>query len=367
MSTIVHLTAPAQYGGLERVVGGLAAATAARGHRVVVFAALSPGTPLPAWLADLRAQDVIVEPFHVGNRAYLRERAEVRRLLQRERPLVAHTHGYRSDVLHRGVAHGLRIPVVSTAHGFASQRGSGLSLNERAQVWSWKRFDRVVVVSTPLLEHLVRLGVPRDRLVLIRNGLVAPPVLLARSEARAALGLPQSAHVVGWVGRMSGEKDPKLALEAFAAADFAGSVLCFVGDGPERTACEALAGSLNIRERVRFAGVRTDAATLFAALDCLLLSSRTEGTPMTILEAALAEVPIVATAVGGVPDVVGADGLLVGAGDAAALSAALVAVARERSEAKQRATRLRERLIDVDRRADWVGRHLELYEALQPQ
>lgn len=366
MSTIVHLTAPAQFGGLERVVSGLAAATAARGHRVVVFASLSPGVSVPPWLPTLAAQGVAVEVLHVGNRAYLRERGAVRALLRRERPLAVHTHGYRSDILHRGVARGLGIGTVSTAHGFASQRSSGLSLNERLQVWSWKHFDRVVSVSTPLLEHLVRLGVPRERLVLIRNGLVAPPRLLPRAEARTALGLAQSAHVVGWVGRMSGEKDPKLAVEAFAAAAVPNAVLCYIGDGPDRHACELHASALGIRDRVRFAGPRDDAATLLAAFDTLLLSSRTEGTPMTILEAAQADVPIVATAVGGVPDVVGADGLLAGAGDAPGLAAALQAVADDRAAAKERAQRLHTRLVEVDRRADWVGRYLELYEALRP-
>ncbi len=359
----MHLTAPAQFGGLESVVSGLASASAARGHDVTVFLALSPSAPVPSWTAALERAGVRIAAEHVGNRAYLTERRLVRALLARVNPDIVHTHGYRSDVLHAGVAHGRGIPVVSTAHGFSGKIG-GLAFNERMQVWSWRRFDRVVAVSDALQAHLVSLGVPATRLTVIRNGLIAPPPPLDRDEARRALGIPASPFVVGWVGRLSAEKDPLLAVEAFSALNEDSAVLCVVGDGPERAVCEARAEALGIGGRVHFVGAKPDAAQLLSAFDALLLSSRTEGTPMIILEAALATVPIVATAVGGVPAVVGGDGLLCPPGDAQALGRALQSVLKDRAGARERAAVLSARLRAEEEQDDWVGQYLALYHSL---
>ena len=103
MITIAHLTAPAQFGGLERVVAGLCRETVARGHRVVLIATLSPGAPLPAWAEVLRDAGVAVEPLHLSSREYLAERRVVRELLRRHGAQVVHTHGYRQDALHAGL------------------------------------------------------------------------------------------------------------------------------------------------------------------------------------------------------------------------------------------------------------------------
>jgi len=358
---IAHIAAPALFGGLERVLCGLARMQQRRGHEVMVVAVLSPGAAVPPFLPPLAEAGVRVEVHHIGNRAYLGERRLVRGLLRAAGSEVVHTHGYRPDFLHRGVARSLGLPMVSTAHGFASQK-PGLSLQERLQVYAWRRFDRVVAVSEPLEAHLLRLGVPRARLVRIRNGFVASPDALARAEARDELGLGPDALVAGWIGRMSAEKDPVLAVEALAASGNTEAQLCFIGDGPLRAAVLARAATLGLEGRVHSAGARPEAARFLAAFDALVLSSRTEGTPMTILEAAMAGVPIVATAVGGVPDVVGADGLLVASGDAAGLARALDATLGDSQTAKSRARRFRERLEADEATNDWVGQYLALYE-----
>lgn len=359
---IAHIAAPAAFGGLERVLAGLASAQRSRAHNVMVIAVISPGAAIPPFLAPLADVGVRVEAHHVGNRDYLGERRLVRRLLREARSQVVHTHGYRPDFLHRGVARALGLPIVSTAHGFASQK-PGLSLHERLQVWAWRRFDRVVAVSEPLEAQLLNLGVPRGRLMRIRNGFVASPDVLSSEDARRELGLPAEVPVVGWIGRMSGEKDPVLAVEAFAALGASKAHFCFIGDGPLRDACRARATDLGIADRVHLGGSRPEAARYLAAFDLLLLSSRTEGTPMTILEAAMAGVPIVATSVGGVPDVVGTDGALVPHGNAAALGAAIGA-SLGTEDAARNADRLRTRLQREEAMNDWVGSYEALYRSV---
>lgn len=360
---IAHIAAPALFGGLERVLSGLARAQVARGHSVMVVAILSPGAAVPSFLAPLSAAGVRVETHHVGNRAYLAERRLVRRLLRDAGTEVVHTHGYRPDFLHLGVARRLRLPIVSTAHGFASHK-PGLALQERLQVFAWKRFDAVVAVSEALAQHLRSLGVPPGRLSQIRNGLVTSPDPLSRDDARQGLGLPDSVPVIGWVGRLSAEKDPVLAVDALATSGTSDAHLCFIGDGGLREACLSRAAQLGLGDRVHLQGSRPEAARYLAAFDLLLLSSRTEGTPMTILEAVAAGVPVVATAVGGVPAVLGCDALLVGPQDAAALGAALRQALSDPTAARVRAAAVQSRLARDEAASDWVDAYLALYARL---
>lgn len=363
MSVIAHVTAPGQFGGLERVVAGLASASASRGHRVVLVMTLEPGHSVPAWAQALEPHGVLLRPLAIANRDYLGERRAVRMVLRDVRAKVVHTHGYRSDVLSRAIAHGLGLPALSTAHGFASTGGVG-RLYEWLQVRAWRRFDAVVAVSAPLMERLRSAGVPESRLVLIRNGVTASSSMITRNEARARMGLDTKAPIVGWVGRMSDEKDPVLALEAFGRTVTPGAQLVMIGDGALRLRCEDRARTLGIADRVRMEGARSDAPEVVSAFDALILSSRTEGTPMVILEAAMAGVPVVATAVGGVPDMLGSEGRTTPPGDADGLARALDETLQDRDASSVRAERLRARLRDVAMGEDWVAKYLDLYARL---
>jgi glycosyltransferase involved in cell wall biosynthesis len=361
---ILHVTAPAAFGGLERVVEALARRTAALGHQVQVAMALSPNDPVPAWSASLEAAGVRAIPLHLSSRAYLAERRAIRALGRAHGTDVMHTHGYRSDVLHLGVARRLGVPIVSTAHGFAS-RTPGYSRNERLQVWAWRRFDAVVAVSEPLRAQLESFRVPFERLHLIRNGIAGGSVPLARAEARRRLALPAEGGVIGWVGRLSDEKHPLLAIESFALLAAPEATLCIIGDGPLREACAVRAHELGVADRVVFAGAHPDAAPLMSAFDLLLLSSRTEGTPMVVLEAASAAVPVVSTAVGGVPALLGdAGGWLATPGDSSALAEALRAAFGDRAERLRRGAALQAAVQSRAAGDDWVERYVALYERL---
>lgn len=362
--TIAHITAPGAFGGLERVVSGLTAALVARDADVVLIAVLEPGVPTPAWMAPLAAAAVRVEVLHVGARDYFVERWHVRSLLERHGVQVIHTHGYRPDLVHGGHARRSGIGTVSTVHGFTRTGGLKGRLNEWLQLRALRRFDAVVAVSKPLVEKLTSVGVSTDRIVLIPNAISGASRPLDRGDARAALSLPTDGRVVGWVGRMSHEKAPITMLEAFARTSTTDVILCFIGDGPERDACRQRAESLGVAARVRFAGALPDAARFLPAFDVLGLSSRTEGTPMVLLEAGLAGIPIVATRVGGVPDLLGDGGHLVPADDPAALAAAVDAVLADRHAAAVRAAALRARLQTESSADAWVARHLELYQRL---
>jgi len=175
------------------------------------------------------------------------------------------------------------------------------------------------------------------------------------------LGLPADAVVAGWVGRMSREKGPDVVVAALRDEDANHVTLCMVGEGPLRAELAERTVSGH-GARVLWAGAVPDAGRLFAAFDVLVLSSRTEGTPMVLFEAMDAGVPIVATRVGGVPDVIGpGEAILVPPENPAALRAAVLEALADEEEAQRRAARAASRLKDVFGAEAWLAAHEAIY------
>ena len=334
---VTHILAPAHVGGLERVVQGLARGHAGRGERVTVIAVLEHGQSCQ--FAEELGGAVEMTVIRAGARAYLKERSLIRAALRAGRPDVVHTHGFRPDVIGGSAARSLGIPVVSTVHGFTGG-GWRIELYERLQCRALGSADAVVAVASDTARRLIERGVPAERIQVIPNGWTGhdtPP--LERSEARVALGLPRDATVVGWVGRMSSEKAPLLLVRAVERmTDDHRPLVIFIGDGPERATCERAVALAGLGDSVRFVGNVQRAARVFRAFDVFCLTSDTEGTPIALLEAMAAGVPIVATAVGGVPDILSDESAwLVEPRDADALARAVTEALERRAEADERA------------------------------
>ena len=188
--------------------------------------------------------------------------------------------------------------------------------------------DGVISVSQASLDNAVDLygfdGVPRE---VIPGGIDVEQLRprQARSDTRQQLTTPADAVVVVAVGGIVPEKRPDRLLRAFAAARQQAGVnlvLWFVGDGVLRPEMQALAASLGVAEAVRFAGYQEDVASFLAAADVFALASDTEGTPAVVLEAGYLRLPVVATAVGGIPECIkdGETGLLAAREDEAAFA-----------------------------------------------
>jgi glycosyltransferase involved in cell wall biosynthesis len=164
---------------------------------------------------------------------------------------------------------------------------------------------------------------------------------------------------------MSREKAPDIVIRALAEAPLADATLSMIGDGPEREHVVSLAASLGVADRVRWHGVRADASALLTAFDVLVLSSRTEGTPLILLEAMAAGVPIVATRVGGVPEVVPQEhALLVEPERPDRLAAAIAGALRDPEASARRADRARGRLAEHYGVEGWVARYDAVYDSI---
>jgi|SRR5882672_1636494 len=365
MSRILHILAPGDFGGLERVVEYLAAGLARRGHEVHVAAVLDAGCREPASLRSLRQTGVAVHPVPIPVRAYWRERAAIDGLCRMIHPTVVHTHGYRPDVVDAGVAQRHGIPVVSTVHGF-----TGGGWKNRCYEWlqraAWRRFEAVVVVSRPLVERLARAGVPRERIHLVPNAWGGARRGLERGAARRALAVPDGRFHVGWVGRLSREKGADVLIDALGHLADVPLTVSVIGAGRDGRALRQQAGALGVSDRIVWRGIVGDAGVLFSAFDVFVLSSRTEGTPIALFEAMAADVPVVASRAGGVPDVVTeAEALLVPPGDPRALAAAIRSVWRDPDGAARRASAARARLACDFGVEPWVATYDAIYAGLR--
>jgi glycosyltransferase involved in cell wall biosynthesis len=360
---IVHVLAPAQAGGLERVVHALAIGQQRAGHAVLAVPIVDRWIDDHSFAAPLARAGVEIQPLVVPPRAYLRERAMLRDLLDRAAPDVLHSHGYHTDVVDGGVARRAGIATVSTAHGFTGGPWRNRVYEAIARV-ALRRFDAVVAVSRPLAEDLQRSGVARDRIHMVPNAWSRIATPLGRAEARHVLGLDPSRFTVGWVGRMTHEKGLDVFVDAMAALTDLPLAACAVGEGPERAAQEARGLRAGLGDRIRWTGLVREAGRYFRAFDLLVLSSRTEGVPMVLLEAAAEGVPVVATAVGGIPDVVSSnEAILIAPERPDALAAAVRDVFNGPADAVRRADAARQRVGREFAEPAWLARYADVYAA----
>lgn len=365
---VLHVLAPGRVGGLESVVLALAAGQLHAGHEVRVACVLPRGDDAGhPFLIALASEGVEAVRLPFGGRDYLKERAAVRDLCRHLPPDIVHTHGYRPDVVDSGVARATGIPTVTTVHGFTGG-GWRNRLYERLQIVAFRRMSAVVAVSRPLKDLLTSRGVSAECLHLIPNAYRAQGTPLDRGPARRALAIPEdSAYVLGFVGRLSAEKGADIFLDALARIVDERWHAVIIGDGPGRDDLRERARALGIADRVHWAGLVPDAGSLYSAFDAFVLSSRTEGTPIALFEAMACERPIVATRVGGVPDVVTeADAVLVEP-DAASVAAGIRRTITEVDASRARGVSARRMLHARFAPAPWLDQYAELYHSLVAQ
>lgn len=320
-----------QIGGSERVGVDLALEFKRRGYQVVCFAFHDSDGPMRAQLeaAGIRCLDMNYDPFSgvLGRVLYL---WKFWRMLRKERISALHVHHTAALILCGIPARLARVRLVMTEHAIKWREQP----QNRRPARHYCRYAREITVVEPgQAEYFhTELGVPADRVHYVANAVRAVTrTPEAVSRMRQKLGIAAEVFAFFYVGRLNAIKDLGTLLTAFAALppQVSGRVrLYLVGEGSERAMLEARRDELGLAERVTFLGARHDVAGVLLAADAFVMSSISEGLPMVLLEAMAAGVPCVATAVGGIPGLLGSDrGLSVPRQDSAALAAAMAAVA----------------------------------------
>jgi glycosyltransferase involved in cell wall biosynthesis len=381
---ILRVIARLNMGGPALHVAYLTEGLTKRGYdTTLVSGSLARGEDSMAFVADARGVEVVrIDELgrEISPLRDLMATIRLAKLIRKERPQILHTHTAKAGTVGRVAAllAGSRRPpiIVHTFHGhvlrgyFGPLRSLFFRLLERRLAAGT---TALIAVSPQVRDDLVALGVaPRERFVVIRLGIElderVAPEQDGRAESRRYLGIPGDRFAVGWIGRMTAVKRTDDVLVAFKRLRDSGvdAVLCMVGDGPDRLQLEQRAHELGVARNTVFLGYQEDVAPLYAAFDALVLPSGNEGTPVSVIEALAAELPVVATRVGGVPDVVrdGEDGYLVEAGATDDLADRLAQLAGDPALRARMGKQGRERVLPryaVERLVDDVD---ELYRSL---
>ncbi|MFH1857998.1 MAG: glycosyltransferase [Candidatus Omnitrophota bacterium] len=297
-------------GGAEQVVAALAKRLDRKCFRPLV-ACLNEAGPF----SDLLEKEGIpVIPLHKKGKWDFSMIPKLMRLIKAHRVQVVHTHLWGGSVWGRIAARlaGVRV-IVATEHSYSGKPALYYWIERILALWT----DRIVVVSEKVKEFYTKtLRIRPDKLSLIYNG-VDPAAFRAERQNgfRKELGVEPEASLVGIVGRLVPVKAHEVLFDAVTRLKESHPTLqvAVIGDGERRAELEAWCRSRSLEKRIRFLGLRKDVARLLPDLDLLVLSSDREGLSMTVLEAMAAALPVVATGVGGTPELVleGETGFLV--------------------------------------------------------
>ena len=362
---ILLLSTSMGMGGADQQLLSAAQELRSRGHEVLLISL----TPLGAMGLEARRRGIPTESLEM-RRGFPDPRGLLRlsRLARSWRPDIVHSHMIHANLMARALRlFGLVPALVSTIHSV--QEGG----RARMAVYRLTNglVDRMTIVSEAAAAAFVSSGtIPRDLLRVIPNGVDTdrfrdvPPD--SRESLRQALNL-RNAFVWIAVGRFEAPKDYPTMLRAFAAVrqQHPDSVLLLVGEGPLRSNSEALVHELGLNGSVHFLGVRSDVPELMGAADAYVMSSAWEGMPVVLLEAGAAGLPIVATSVGGNPEVVcdRESGFLVPPGDPEQLAEAMLRLSAVReSELRAMGNRGREHVRAQYGLSRMVERWEDLYE-----
>lgn len=291
--------------------------------------ALRTGVPLAARASAAGIEVIAIDPLIAewGPWTVLR----LRRVIRREHVSIVHAQSGHTMALAALASLGTAARVV-----FARRVTTPLRRN-RPTRWKYARAQRLISVSRAGVDGLLRVGVDPARVRVVPSGVpLANPAAPATAELLASLGVATGAPLAVMVGSLSAAKDPSTFLRAIAAARREVPALngLLVGDGPLRDTLSEEIRALGLENAVHLTGFRSDPEALEAAASVVVLTSKSlEGTPGVLLDALVLGKPIVATNVGGVPEVIedGISGLLVPIGDANALGAAIASVLRDTS------------------------------------
>jgi glycosyltransferase involved in cell wall biosynthesis len=362
---VAHIIQNLNYGGMERVLHSLAHRLPPQGFEVHIVVLQYLGR-----FAEGLEDTVTFHQVPAMSRLSLLRPGKLITMLRRIAPDLVHSHtGVWLKASRAARIAGVPV-VVHTEHG----RPDPVPLADRLIDNGASRLTDTVIAVSEALADVLRRQVVHDpsRVRVIENGVdtgrFRPPA--DRQALREELGIPTEALVLGTIGRLEPVKNYPLALRAFARlgpeTGAESPFLVLVGDGSQRVALEGLAGALGISSRVKFLGWRPDAERIYGAFDLFTLTSRSEGTSISLLEAMSTGVCPIVTDVGGNRAVLGGEleGLLVPDNDEAALAAAWQRCLANSAFRREMGGRARLRVSTVFSLERMVDLHAGLYRHL---
>ena len=263
---------------------------------------------------------------------------QIRSFIQDNGIKIAHTHGYKPNIF-IGLSFHNKVKAVSTVHGWA-KKAAGIKgrAYEYLDVQALKWFDSIIAVSKAVVRDLRNRGVRESKINIIYNGLKTNDGRknYSISQVRKEYGFDDSSLVIGSVGRLAEVKGYKYLIKAMPSVlkEIKNCNLLIAGEGPTRGHLELLIKRNNLNDRVRLLGYVENVDKFLTAIDLFVLPSLSEGLPISLLEAMAAGKPVIASAVGGIPEVIddGSSGILVPAANMHALGKSIVELLHDRDK-----------------------------------
>lgn len=357
---ILYVITKTNAGGAQKYVYDLAVAAKAKGHTVTVAYGLptkrqkgSDSLITRLTTAHIRSESIRGLTRDVGFIQEIFALFELMRLFKKEQPDIVHINSSKAGALGALAARFAGVPqIIFTAHGW--------SFNESRPWWQkvilffasstivWLS-HKTICVSEAVQRDIARMPFVQRKLAVIHNGITCP-LLLSREKARVVLHPPAVGRY--WVGMISELHPTKCideAIRAFAkiVESHPEAILVIIGEGEERIKLETLVRELHLHNHISFAGSIKNAATVLLAFDLFIHTSRSEALPFVILEAGCASLPVVATRVGGIPEIIPDEdhGLLVPAHDITALVTAINSLIKDSPRAHTLGARLHARVL----------------------
>ncbi len=340
--TILYLSTSSGPGGAERVISDLASSLDPEKYRAILCLFR------PGWIQErCESQGVRTYVIPTHGMADWRWAYRFKQLLRNERVDVIHAHEFDAIIQGAFVAAFGEIPLIATIHG----KNYFHEKFRRRLAYRWvSRQATMVAVSENLKQFIVeRIGISADRIKVVYNGVdaVAPCNHVEVELCKKELGIPAQDKVVGVVGNLYPVKGHQYLIEGIPAVlqTCPDTSFVFAGRGELETQLKEQVHHLGLDKRVQFLGLRQDIPRILALLDVFVLPSLSEGLSMAILEAMIAGKPVVATQVGGNPELVveGETGFLVPPRDSHALASRVATLLTNKQQAVQFAEQGRRR------------------------
>jgi len=265
--------------------------------------------------------------------------------LKKNQITIVHSHGYRENILVFFSSWLCDVWKISTVHGWTTH-----GWRKRIDKIILKRFDIITVPSEEIVDELIQAGIKKEKITLLRN-VIDPEALEDRSQSlsfRKEFNIPQDMFTVTYIGRISPEKGLHYLLESASHVKekIPGIKIVIAGDGTELDILKNHVRKTGLENHVIFTGYREDVGSILRASDVFVNPSLTEGFPLSILEAMYCKVPVVATAVGGIPEIMktGESGILIEPRNSEELADALVMLFKD-SKARERISQNAYRIV----------------------
>lgn len=277
---------------------------------------------------------------------------KLKNILKREKCNLVHSNKYKADIISLIAARMMGIPIITTVHGWCSEDLKA-RIYEKMQAFSWRFFNQVICVSEFYRQKALSFGVSKDKVTVVHNSIVTGDYKTIQSKGTYLLdkyGIPADHFVIGIIGRLSLEKGHCYFIEAAnkLAQKIPNISFVIAGDGKEKQNIKELIDKFNLEKRVYMLGHIKNIKEIYALSNAVVISSLREGLPTVLLEAMLYGIPVVATRVGGIPEVIQdkIEGLLVPAEDSQAIADSLESLICNYSLRKKIVSAAREKVLN---------------------